>query len=125
MSVMNDFSSAFSSIEKLKKHKITLTNAMSNLDRQINDFYHVMELVPLNASELSIITKKLRNSLKYRRELKEQSMTICNMLSSNVESIKSPELIESNAKNRLEKYTQEALLSYSKIFGKPKKVKSK
>ena len=123
MTAIQDLSFAISSIEKLKKHKIDLNNKLGDLDRQVNDHYHIIELIPLNASELSTVTKNLRALLKTRRELKEKVIAVSNFLSSIVEKTKSLDIYELNAQNREKKYLEEALVSYEKTFGKKKKIK--
>ena len=123
MTALHDLSTAISAIDRLKKHKNDLNAKVSNLDRQVNDHYHVIELLPLNASELSIVTKNLRLLLKERREIKEQVIAVSNFLSSVVETAKPSEIHSENALKREQKYTQEALASYEKIFGKKKVLK--
>ena len=123
MTALHDLSAAISAIDRLKKHKTDLNAKVSNLDRQVNDHYHVIELLPLNASELSAVTKNLRNLLKERREIKEQVIAVSNFLSSVVENTKPSEIVDANAQKREQKYTQEALASYEKIFGKKKVLK--
>lgn len=123
MTALHDLSTAISAIDRLKKHKNDLNAKVSNLDRQVNDHYHVIELLPLNASELSTITKNLRLLLKERREVKEQVIAVSNFLSSVVETAKPSEIHSENAQKREQKYTQEALASYEKIFGKKKVLK--
>lgn len=123
MTALHDLSTAISAIDRLKKHKNDLNAKVSNLDRQVNDHYHVIELLPLNASELSTVTKNLRSLLKERREIKEQVIAVSNFLSSVVETAKPSEIHNENAQKREQKYTQEALASYEKIFGKKKILK--
>ncbi len=123
MTALHDLSTAVSAIDRLKKHKNDLNAKISNLDRQVNDHYHVIELLPLNASELSTVTKNLRLLLKERREVKEQVIAVSNFLSSVVETAKPSEIHDLNAQKREQKYTQEALASYEKIFGRKKILK--
>ena len=80
----------------------------------------MIELLPLNAAELSKITKSLRTLLKERREVKEQVIAVSNFLASQVDGVKAPEVSEKNAQQREAKYRSEALLVYEKIFGKKK-----
>ena len=120
MSAMHDLSVALSAIDKLKKHKNDLNSLVSSLDRKVNDHYHVIELLPLNAAELSVVTKNLRSLLKDRREAKEQVIAVSNFLSSVAETAKPHETHENNTQKREQKYTKEALNSYFNIFGKKK-----
>ena len=46
---------------------------MISLNKEISDYLHILELVPLKASEITKVTAKLRKSLKERRELKDNS----------------------------------------------------
>ena len=114
---MNEFkelSSALALIDKIKIQRSELNSHMSSLDKQINDHYHVIELLELNAAELSKITKSLRHLLKKRREAKEQVIAISNFLSSTVETAKPVETSQENAEKRETKYRHEALLAYEK-----------
>ena len=120
MSVIHDLTTAVSAIERLKKHRADLNNRASAIDKTVNDHYHVIELLPLNAAELSKITKSLRTLLKERREVKEQVIAVSNFLASQVDGVKAPEVSEKNAQQREAKYRNEALLVYEKIFGKKK-----
>lgn len=120
MSVIHDLTTAVSAIERLKKHKADLNNRVSVIDKTVNDHYHVIELLPLNAAELSVVTKNLRALLKDRREAKEQVIAVSNFLSSVAESAKPYETHENNTQKREQKYTEEALNSYFNIFGKKK-----
>lgn len=120
MSVTHDLSTAVSAIERLKKHRTELNNKVSSIDKLINDHYHVIELIPLNAAELSKVTKSLRNLLQERREAKEQVIAVSNFLASQVDGVKAPEISEKNAQQRETKYRNEALVVYEKIFGKKK-----
>lgn len=124
MTALHDLSTAMAAIERLKKHKGSLNAKVGELDRQVNDHYHVIELLPLNASELSKVTKNLRSLLKERRDVKEQVIAVSNFLSSVVETAKPCEIHDENASKREQKYTQEALASYEKIFGTKKVLKS-
>ena len=123
MSVSHDLALAISTIEKLKQQKTELNNRVSTLDKAVNDHYHVIELLPLNASELSTITKNLKRLLKERRQVKEQVIAVSNFLASQVDGVKDAATIAGNIKQREEKYRAEALLVYEGIFGKKKILK--
>jgi len=122
MNELKELSSALDLIDKIKTQKSDLNSQMSSFDKQINDHYHMIELLELNAAELSKVTKSLRQLLKKRREAKERVIAISNFLSSTVETAKTIQTSQENAEKRELKYKQEALLSYEKIFGVKKKV---
>lgn len=123
MTVYSDLKNTIDAIAKIKTHKVALNIRVGDLDRQVNDHYHVIELLDLSASELSRVTKSLKALLRERREIKEQVIAVSNFLSSTAESTKPPEITRKNAKQREDKYVAEALQSYEKIFGKPKTCK--
>lgn len=125
MTIHNDLTAALDAINKLKTQKGILNARVGTLDKQVNDHYHVIELLDLSASELSKVMKSLKSLLRERREVKEQVIAVSNFLSASAENIKPVEVSQKNAKAREQKYVTEALQSYEKIFGKTKNAASK
>lgn len=121
MTLLNDVSTAVGQINKLKSHRDSINSQVSNVDRDINDHYHVLELVDLDAVEIMKVTSSLRKLLKLRRKLKEDQILVNNFLSSSVDSAKSPATHSQNAEDREKKYIREAYQSFSRITGKNKK----
>ena len=103
-------------VEALKKHKAELLKLNSTIDKQINDHYHIIELMPLNASQMSKVTKSLRALLKQRRDAKEEFNAVSNFLSGHMENGKSPIIMKQNAADREQKYRTEAEAAYQKLF---------
>lgn len=125
MTVSADLNNAVAAINKLKTHKGVLNTRVGALDKQVNDHYHVIELLDLSASELSKVTKSLKALLRERREVKEHVIAVSNFLAATADNAKPAEVSEKNAKTREQKYVTEALQSYQKIFGKAKNVSTK
>ena len=112
----------YEAIARIKIERDKINNEVSRIDKEVNDHYHVLELLELNGAEMVKIASSLRGLLKQRRALKEQQILLSNFLSANVESAKDPKLSAQNAAEREAKYTSEALRSYEKILGVKKKI---
>ncbi len=120
MEATSDLALVHTAINRIKGERDKINSEVSRIDKEVNDHYHVLELLELNAAEMVKIASSLRKLLKQRRNLKEQQILITNFLSSNVETAKDPKLASQNAAERETKYTTEALRSYERIFGKKK-----
>jgi hypothetical protein len=120
MSVYTELIDIQTGIDRMKKHKADLLSTVSDLDKMVNNIYHMIELLPLSASEMSIVTKQLREILQDRRDKKEVLIAVSNFLTSPVEKTKPHDIGAQNAEDRKEKYRKEALASYQKMFGKQK-----
>lgn len=120
MSFEQDLSTALEAIERLKNQKNELNKLVGTLDRKVNDLYHVIELLPLSASELAKVTKTLREVLQQRREAKENIIAVSNFLTTTVEKVKPKEVQDKNAELREDKYRQESLAVFESIFGRKK-----
>lgn len=87
---------------------------ISALDAKINDLYHIIEYLPLNAVELSKVMKVLRESLNARREWKDcranATSSLSKLSSSDLSHYKSRTKITDE---RNEKYYKESLVSYN------------
>lgn len=116
MTVEKTIADVLAHVEKLKKQKADLLKLTSSIDKQINDHYHIIELVSLNASQLSKVTKSLKDLLKQRREAKENLNAVSNFLSGNLENAKTPETMKKNANDRENKYRAEAVLAFNAMF---------
>lgn len=120
--VIADVQKLHESIDKLKEDLKNLNKESSDLDRHINNFYHIVELVNLDACELSQLVSKLKGVLKRRREVKEMVICLQSVLAGNTSDLKKIEAFKINAEERNKKYKKEALLSYSQLTGKIKKA---
>ena len=120
---LTDLSIVHEAINRIKSDRDRINNEVSKIDKEVNDHYHVLELLELNGAEMVKIASSLRKLLRKRRTLKEQQIMLTNFLSSNVESAKDPKLSAVNAVDREQKYRGEALKSYERIFGLAKDIK--
>ena len=120
---LTDLSIVHEAINRIKSDRDRINNEVSKIDKEVNDHYHVLELLELNGAEMVKIASSLRKLLRKRRTLKEQQIMLTNFLSSNVESAKDPKLSVVNAVDREQKYRGEALKSYERIFGLAKDIK--
>ena len=107
--------------KNLSEQRSKLGTELSNLDAQVNHIYHVIELLPLNAAEMSKITKKLKELLVLRRSVKEDINTVTQMMENKVGVIHT---VKNKSLERKKQYTAEALSSYNRIFGKKKVLKN-
>ena len=117
-------------ITTITAHRDSLLAAQSDLDKDVNNIYHMIEYLPLSAVQLSKITKKLKTILQARREHKEEINFWTVILNRNgFENAKlKPNIAgpdhDKDAAKRDAKYTRESITSYEKMFGEPfKKVK--
>ena len=115
---LTDLSIVHEAINRIKSDRDRINNEVSKIDKEVNDHYHVLELLELNGAEMVKIASSLRKLLRKRRTLKEQQIMLTNFLSSNVESAKDLKVSETNAHDRLNKYRSEAMASYARILGK-------
>lgn len=122
MTAMVELENVINTINRLKTQKGILISQTSKLDKQVNDIYHMIEYIPLSASELAKVTKQLREILKTRRETKEKAIAISNFLSAKVEDIKPIDVVNKNAGDRESRYKIEASQSYFEMFGKRKVI---
>ena len=91
---------------------------MLALNKEISDYLHILELVPLKASEIAKVTAKLRVVLKERRELKMSADLNCNINNPATKAFTIPtaeSLLQTYA-NKRTKYVKEATENYNKHF---------
>lgn len=88
------------------------------LNKEISDYLHILELVPLKASEITKVTAKLRKSLKERRELKLAADLNCNINNPNSKAFTIPtaESLLQTYVDKRDKYVEEAIESYNRHF---------
>ena len=88
------------------------------LNKDISDYLHILELVPLKASEIAKVTAKLRATLKKRRELKLAADLNCNINNPNSKAFTIPtaETLLQTYVDKRAKYVEEAIESYNKHF---------
>ena len=88
------------------------------LNKEMSDYLHILELVPLKASEITKVTAKLRAALKERRELKVSADLNCNINNPNSKAFTIPpaeSLLQTYVDKRT-KYVEEATESYNRHF---------
>ena len=112
-------------IQKYHKAEKEVFNALKDqgakmleLNKDITDYIHILELLPLKASEVNKVTAKLRATLKERRELKAAADLNCNINNPNLKAFTIPtaEALLQTYKAKRAKYTEEAIESYNKHF---------
>lgn len=88
------------------------------LNKEISDYLHILELVPLKASEITKVTAKLRAALKERRELKVSADLNCNINNPNSKTFTIPtaESLLQTYVDKRDKYVEEATESYNRHF---------
>lgn len=88
------------------------------LNKEISDYIHILELVPLKASEIAKVTAKLRTALKERRELKLATDLNCNINNPNSKAFTIPtaESLLQTYIDKRDKYVEEATESYNRHF---------
>ena len=84
-------------------------------DGIVNDLYHILEFVKLDAVQMSKVAKQLRQALQTRRKLKEDSILFQSILDTTTSKIKPDELIQ-RQNNRISKYIEESHASFKSIF---------
>ena len=91
---------------------------MLALNKEISDYLHILELVPLKASEITKVTTKLRAALKDRRELKISADLNCNINNptSKAFTIPTAEVLLQTYTDKKAKYVEEAIESYNNHF---------
>ena len=91
---------------------------MIALNKEISDYLHILELVPLKASEITKVTAKLRAALKDRRELKVSADLNCNLNNPNSKTFTIPtaELLLQTYVDKRTKYVEEATENYNRHF---------
>lgn len=83
----------------------------STINSSINDILHIIEYIDLPANQMSKLTKKLKVMYKFRREIKESSIILQNILKNGKEP--SEEIASSYA--RITRYEAEAIASFKKL----------
>ncbi len=78
-------------------------------DKDVNDHYHVLEMVDLNDEETLIIAKSLRSALKIRREIKESLAVLDGMASA-------CDLYANRRNKTTAKYFAESMDSLNRIY---------
>lgn len=104
-----------SSINELSDERKRLLKLNSKIDIQINNCYHIIELLPLNAIQLMKVTRKIKKFLQERRDIKE-SINLINTLLDKVQKIKSNEEFFIKAESRKVRYINEAREEYEKLM---------
>ena len=114
---------AVETIDQLKAKKDEISGGISKIDREVNCLYHIIELVDCSASEMSLVSKKLRTLLQQRRSLKEELILVSNFLQGPIEKLKTAESTKAQSEEREKKYREEAYKTFEVLFGISKKIK--
>ena len=96
-------------IAQARKHSEEVAKREKELDKMVQDLMHVLEYYPLNAVQLIKVAKKIRDTKRIRRQLKEERCHWQSVFS----HIKESKVID-NSVERQERYLQESIESYKK-----------
>lgn len=104
--------------EQVRSEYQSLKTKQSNNDHEINDLYHIIELLNINAAQTSKVTKLLKAALRLRRELKEQQSACQMAMQGTIEKI--PLSVEFSRRRsvREAQYRGEALVAFDRLFPK-------
>ena len=61
---------AHEAITRVKVERDKINSEVSRIDKEVNDHYHVLELLELNGAEMVKIASSLKKLLRQRRKLK-------------------------------------------------------
>ena len=91
--------------------------SFKQIESEISDCLHILELLPLNASEIAKVTAHLRDLYKQRRQLKPaiDLFTKINNTTWKGNLPSSASIVETYSAKIL-KYTDEAQISFNKLF---------
>ena len=88
----------------------------SKNEQYINDLYHILEYVKMDAVQISKITKKLTQALRIRRQLNDDRSACMIISSTPRNTLVSINEIEDRLAQRREKYCRDAHLAFAKYF---------
>lgn len=101
--IKNLLSSLEKDSENIKAYKIQLIHELSVADQKITDIYHYIEFHPLNACQGYKMAKLLQDTLKERREIKNELEILGQIYGFNLKSIANGKL-EKASKTKQKKY---------------------
>lgn len=114
---MNELIKELQLVQNKIKAKLESDRAeLSVNQKEINDILHVIEYHAIKVTELSKLTKRLKQLYKERRILKESAILLQNVYENN----KDPEQELKNSAVRIQRYEDEARESYVKMMEKLK-----
>jgi len=93
----------------LKETKANLVSEQKRIDKEINDHYHVLEMITMNASQISKVVKGLRGLLKSRRDIKESLILIESILTNHDSKT-------AQRTKRVGQYESEAKVAFNQIM---------
>lgn len=100
-----------------EQHQLQFSE-LKNVDAKINDIYHVIEYVKLDAVKMMKVYKLLQNCLTERRTIKNNLAVYSSIIGGQKVQCITKNIAEKRQAilNRNVRYTQEATDSYSKLF---------
>ena len=91
-----DLKSLLSQLEKdtkeIQAYKDSLISSLSKSDQKITDIYHYIEFYPLNACQGYKMSKLLQDTLKERREIKDELDILGKVYGYNIKTISNGKL---------------------------------
>lgn len=113
-------------IDKIRSSKMELASAVDEsmikfkqIESEISDCYHILELLPLNGGQMLKVTSKLTKLLKQRRDLKpvaEYYSEIHNKTVIKASKYSSSTVVLERHHQAINRYTNEAKRAYQKLF---------
>ena len=120
---MKNFLEAIDKIGSAKSELTLVTSEgmikFKQVESEISDCYHILELLPLNGGQRSKVTAKLIKLLKQRRDLKpimEYYSDTLNGASVNSKKYNSSTTVLERHQQSINRYTNEAKRAYQKLF---------
>lgn len=105
----------FQSAKELISDHAELTKKVSEIDAEILNFYHILELEKVDAVSISKVVKKLRVALRERRRLKEKVAMTTTVLTFCQSIVDKEEVIQKRSADRLAEYDRLSIASLKKI----------
>jgi hypothetical protein len=109
---MRDFSD---NVTGLCKNFMSFHKELSDIDKKINDLYHIIEFIDLNAADASKVFKYLKRTLRKRRDIKDKISVVQGIPS----IVQNPKIRDFDSLTSVEcrrnKYKKEALSSLKSI----------
>ena len=110
----NIFETHFQALEEIRLLHTTRLKDLNNIDALVTDLYHMIECLNLDAVQLMRVTKKLKEVLKQRREIKED-VTFCQIVLNPTTKITFAEM-QKRKMARLDSHKKEAAEKFKKLF---------
>lgn len=92
-------------------------SSLSEVDKKVNDCYHILELMDLDAIKMTVITKKLKTALRERRVLKD-AVSVIDAIKRNPNNLFDPKDLKNRVETRRQRHLSLAKEAMIKHFEK-------